>query len=102
MLKAGKTSAGARAVSSHTGSLAGSHSAYQAAFYQSGVIEVQTVSDLFDVSQAFALQHIPKGNRVVILTNSGGPAALASDSLGVNSLQMANLSQIHKESTGIS
>lgn len=93
LLKAGKTSAGARAVSSHTGSLAGLHSAYQAAFFQSGVIEVQTVSDLFDVSQAFALQHIPKGNRVVILTNSGGPAALASDSLGVNGLQMANLSQ---------
>jgi acetyltransferase len=93
LLKAGKTTAGARAVSSHTGSLAGSHSAYQAAFYQSGVIEVQTVSDLFDVSQAFALQHIPKGNRVAILTNSGGPAALASDSMGINGLQMANLSQ---------
>lgn len=93
LLKAGKTSAGARAVSSHTGSLAGSHTAYQAAFNQSGVIEVQSVSDLFDVSQAFALQHLPQGNRVAILTNSGGPAALASDSLGVNGLQMANLAQ---------
>jgi len=92
LLKAGKTSAGARAVSSHTGSLAGTHTAYQAAFSQSGVIEVQTVSDLFDVSQALAIQHLPKGNRVAILTNSGGPAALASDSLGINGLSMANLS----------
>ncbi|PKN87324.1 MAG: acyl-CoA synthetase [Chloroflexi bacterium HGW-Chloroflexi-8] len=92
LLKAGKTSAGARAVSSHTGSLAGLHSAYQAAFIQSGVIEVQSVNDLFDVSQAFALQHLPKGRRVVILTNSGGPAALASDSLATNGLIMADLS----------
>ena len=92
LLKAGRTLAGARAVSSHTGSLAGSHSAYQAAFLQSGVIEVQSVNDLFDVSQAFALQHLPKGNRVVILTNSGGPAALASDSLANNGLKMADLS----------
>lgn len=92
LLKAGRTSAGARAVSSHTGSLAGSHSAYQAAFSQSGVVEVQSVNDLFDVSQAFALQHLPKGERVVIITNSGGPAALASDSLAINGLKMADLS----------
>ncbi len=92
LLKAGRTAAGARAVSSHTGSLAGSHSAYQAAFQQGGVVEVQTVNDLFDVSQAFALQHLPQGKRVAILTNSGGPAALASDSLAVNGLEMADLS----------
>ncbi len=91
MLKAGRTSAGARAVSSHTGSLAGSHAAYQAAFDQSGVIEVQAVSDLFDVSQAFALQKAPQGNKVAILTNSGGPAALLSDSLAMNGFDIANL-----------
>jgi acetyltransferase len=93
LLKAGRTSAGARAVSSHTGSLAGSHAAYQAAFVQSGVVEVQSVNDLFDVSQAFALQPLPKGDRVVILTNAGGPAALASDSLSNNGLRMADLNQ---------
>ncbi len=93
LIKAGKTSAGARAVSSHTGSLAGAHSAYQAAFRQSGVIEVQNLNDLFDVSQALALQPIPQGNRVAILTNSGGPAALASDSLSINGLRMADLSR---------
>ena len=91
LLKAGRTSAGARAVSSHTGSLAGSHAAYQAAFDQSGVVEVQAVNDLFDVSQAFALQKPPKGNRVAILTNSGGPAALLSDSLANNGFTIADL-----------
>ncbi|MDX9848996.1 MAG: acetate--CoA ligase family protein [Anaerolineaceae bacterium] len=91
LLKAGKTSAGARAVSSHTGSLAGSHAAYQAAFVQSGVVEVQTVNDLFEVTQAFALQKPPQGNRVAILTNSGGPAALLSDSLANNGFVMADL-----------
>jgi acetyltransferase len=92
LLKAGKTSAGARAVSSHTGSLAGSHAAYQAAFQQSGVVEVQAVNDLFDVSQALALQNLPRGNRVAILTNSGGPAALLSDSLANNGFSIADLS----------
>lgn len=91
LLKAGRTSAGARAVSSHTGSLAGSHAAYQAAFTQSGVVEVQTVNDLFDVSQALALQELPKGQNVAILTNSGGPAALLSDSLANNGFMMADL-----------
>ncbi len=92
LLKAGRTSAGARAVSSHTGSLAGSHAAYQAAFKQGGVIEVQTVNDLFDVSQAFALQKPPQGKKVVILTNAGGPAALTSDALAMHGLEMADLS----------
>lgn len=92
LLKAGRTSAGARAVSSHTGSLAGSHAAYQAAFQQSGVVEVQAVNDLFDVSQALALQNLPRGNRVAILTNSGGPAALLSDSLANNGFSIADLS----------
>ncbi len=94
LLKAGKTSAGARAVSSHTGSLAGSHAAYQAAFAQSGVVEVQTVNDLFEVAQAFALQKPPQGNRVAILTNSGGPAALLSDSLANNGFVMADLEAV--------
>jgi acetate---CoA ligase (ADP-forming) len=93
LLKAGRTSAGARAVSSHTGSLAGSHAAYQAAFQQSGVIEVDTVADLFDLTLALDTQPPPAGNRVAIITNSGGPAALASDSLANNGMQIANLSE---------
>lgn len=93
LIKAGRTSAGARAVSSHTGSLAGSHSAYQAAFKQSGVIEVNTVAELFDVAMAFDFQPIPAGKRTVIITNSGGPAALASDSLSVNGLTLEDLEE---------
>ncbi len=93
LIKAGRTAAGARAVSSHTGSLAGSHAAYQAAFAQSGIVEVQAVNDLFDVAQAFALQKPPEGNRVAILTNSGGPAALLSDSLANNGFLMADLEE---------
>ena len=93
LLKAGRTQAGARAVSSHTGSLAGSHAAYQAAFAQSGVIEVDNVASLFEVAQALDTQPLPKGKRVAILTNAGGPAALASDSLANHGLQIADLSE---------
>jgi len=92
MLKAGRTSAGARAVSSHTGSLAGSHTAYQAAFDQAGVIEVDSLTDLFDISMGFANQPLPEGPRAAIITNGGGPAALVSDALAMNGLQMADLS----------
>lgn len=91
LLKAGRSSAGARAVSSHTGSLAGSYAAYQAAFEQCGVIEVSNVSELFDVALALDTQPLPAGGRTVIITNAGGPAALASDSLAANGLEMADL-----------
>ncbi|HEX7596608.1 MAG TPA: acetate--CoA ligase family protein, partial [Polyangia bacterium] len=92
LLKAGRTSAGARAVSSHTGSLAGSHAAYQAAFRQCGVIEVDSVAELFDLAVALDFQPLPGGGRTVLLTNAGGPAALASDSLASNGLSIADLS----------
>lgn len=93
LIKAGRSSAGARAVSSHTGSLAGSHAAYQAAFKQAGVIEVQNFSELFDVAQALDTQPLPAGNRAVIMTNAGGPAALASDSLSFNNISLGDLSE---------
>jgi acetyltransferase len=93
LIKAGRTSAGARAVSSHTGSLAGSYTAYQAAFRQAGVIEVQTFAELFDVAFALDTQPIPAGNRAVIITNAGGPAALASDSLSADGISLVDLSE---------
>ncbi|MCB2202386.1 acetate--CoA ligase family protein [bacterium] len=93
LLKAGRTDAGAKAVTSHTGSLAGSYAAYQAAFEQSGVIEVQDLPSLFDVAWALSCQPLPKGNRVAIFTNSGGPAALASDALAVNGFTLAEISK---------
>lgn len=92
MLKAGRTQDGARAVSSHTGSLAGTQAAYQAAFVQSGVIEVETISELLEIAQAFETQPLPAGKRVALVTNGGGPAALVSDSLASQGLTLANLS----------
>jgi len=93
LLKAGQTEAGARAVSSHTGSLAGAYSAYQAAFKQAGVIEVFDIPSLFEVSWALSCQPLPRGNKVAIFTNAGGPAALASDALAVNNFELATLSE---------
>ena len=98
LLKAGLTEAGARAVSSHTGSLAGSFSAYEAAFKQSGVIMVKSASELVNISYALSTQPLPAKNRVAIITNSGGPAALASDSLALGNIQLANLSELTKSS----
>lgn len=79
ILKAGATAAGARAASSHTGSLAGSDHAYSAAFHQSGVIRAETVEDLFDLALAFAYQSVPTGERLLIVTNAGGPGILSAD-----------------------
>lgn len=81
LLKAGRTKAGEVAVSSHTGAMAGSTAAFTAAFQQSGVIEVRSVGNLFDISMALAMQPVPAGDRVFALSNSGGPAALVADHL---------------------
>jgi acetyltransferase len=78
-LYVGGTAAGARASSSHTGSLSGPDLIYNALFRQSGVIRAQTVSELFDWAQALAQQPLPPGNRMAILTNSGGPGASMAD-----------------------
>ena len=91
LLKAGRTEAGAKAVSSHTGSLAGAYAAYQAAFKQAGVIEVDNMAALFDIAWSLSCQTIPHGNQVVIFTNAGGPAALASDALAANGFALAEI-----------
>jgi acetyl coenzyme A synthetase (ADP forming)-like protein len=93
ILKAGRSEAGAKAVSSHTGSLAGSKEAYSAAFKQAGALEVFSVEELLNVSLAFDFLPLPSCNRAAIITNSGGPAALASDSLEDNGLQLAQFSE---------
>jgi len=92
VLKAGRSAEGAKAVSSHTGSLAGSHAAYTAAFTQSGMIEVRTIQDMLNCSMALDWLKPPGGNRAVIVTNSGGPAALASDVFSENNITLAELS----------
>jgi acetyl coenzyme A synthetase (ADP forming)-like protein len=78
-VKAGRTSAGAKAVSSHTGALAGRDLATDLLFEQCGVIRAASVEELFDLAPAFALQPPPAGNRVGIITNAGGPGILATD-----------------------
>ncbi len=78
-LKAGRTLPGARAASSHTGSLAGSDRVYDAIFEQSGVLRVETLEELFDYVKGFSRQPLPAGINVGIVTNSGGPGILATD-----------------------
>jgi len=78
-IKAGTTDAGIKAVSSHTGSLAGSDTAFSAAFRKAGIIRANTLEDLFNLVLAFGSQPIPKGKRILIVTNGGGPGILAAD-----------------------
>jgi len=79
--KAGTTSAGIKAASSHTGSLAGADIAYGAAFLRSGVIRADTFEALMDIASAFAMQPLPRGPRVAIITNAGGPGIMAADAV---------------------
>jgi len=78
-IKAGTTDAGIRAVSSHTGSLAGSDTAFSAAFRKAGIIRANTLEELFNLVLAFSSQPTPRGNRILIVTNGGGPGILAAD-----------------------
>jgi len=79
VMKFGRTGAGTRAASSHTGALAGSHDVYSAAFRQSGVIEVTRTQDLLNVATAFRTQPLPKGRRIAIAGISGGFAVASAD-----------------------
>jgi len=93
ILKAGTTKAGMQAASSHTGVLAGSDTAYGAAFIRSGVVRADTFESLFDYATAFAMQPLPKGNRVLIITNAGGPGTMAADAVEKSGMQVARLAQ---------
>lgn len=88
-VKSGVTQAGSRAVSSHTGSLAGSEQAYSAAFKQAGIIRADTMEALFDYSLAFAYQPLLPGDRIAVITNAGGPGILATDAIERAGLQLA-------------
>lgn len=78
-LKSGRTDMGAKAASSHTGALAGSDAAYDAAFKQSGIIRVSSIDEFFDAAKAFSHCPIPKSPGMAIITNAGGLGVLASD-----------------------
>jgi acetyltransferase len=81
IIKAGRTQAAAKAAASHTGSLAGSDEALDAAFERAGVLRVNSISDLFYMAEVLGKQPRPKGNKLTIITNAGGPGVLATDTL---------------------
>lgn len=93
LVKSGTTAAGSRAISSHTGTLAGSDQAYRAAFEQCGVIRARSVQDLFDYSFAFANQPLPTGNGIALVTNAGGPGIMATDAAERLGLRLAGLTK---------
>jgi acetyl coenzyme A synthetase (ADP forming)-like protein len=88
-IKSGRTAAGARAASSHTGALAGSDEAYDALFAQCGVLRVESLEELFDYALAFASQPLPRGNRVAIVTNAGGLGIMTTDAAVRYGLEIA-------------
>jgi acetyl coenzyme A synthetase (ADP forming)-like protein len=92
-VKAGRTAAGARAASSHTGALAGVDSATDALLAQCGVIRVDSVEELFDMAMAFGRLPVPEGNRVAVVTNAGGPGIIITDACEALGLSVAELSE---------
>ncbi len=89
LMKSGGTQAGAKAASSHTGSLAGSETAYESAFERSGIIRCDSIKQQFDYAQAFANQPLPAGPRVAVVTNAGGPGIMAADAVERKTLTFA-------------
>ncbi len=96
-LKAGTTDVGIRAVSSHTGSLAGSDNAFSAAFKKAGIIRVDTLEDLFNLVLAFEDAPIPKGRKIMIVTNGGGPGILVADACEKLNLELPSLEYESRE-----
>jgi acetyltransferase len=93
VLKAGISREGGRATLSHTGDLAGNDPVFDAAFRRAGVIRVQTIQQLFDCAQALAMKPLPQRNRLAIVTNAGGPAILAIDTLMQRGGVLADLAE---------
>lgn len=92
VVKSGRTEAGARAASSHTGALAGADVTVSAFLEQCGVIRADTIEELFDIARAFDRCPLPAGRRVAILTNAGGPGILATDACVSFGLEVGSLS----------
>ncbi len=82
VLKSGRSAAGAKAAASHTGAMAGEDAVYDAAFKRAGIVRVDTIQELFDCAELMSKQPRPRGPRLAILTNGGGPGVMATDTLG--------------------
>jgi acetate---CoA ligase (ADP-forming) len=96
-LKSGRTAEGARAAASHTGSMAGTDEVYDALMAQAGVLRVDTVQELFDYAMVFANQPMPRGDRVAIVTNAGGPGIMATDACVRQGLELAEFSEATRQ-----
>ena len=91
LLRAGVTKAGIKAASAHTGNLPGDDIAYGAAFKRAGIIRAESFDCLFDYAAALSMQPLPRGNRVAIITNAGGPGVIAADAVEQSGMQVATL-----------
>jgi len=97
-VKSGRTAQGARAVSSHTGALAGADLGVDVLFAQCGVMRTSTIEELYDVAMALSHQPVPRGNRVAVVTNAGGPGILATDAIIASGMELPPLpAKIKKE-----
>ena len=97
VIKSGRSEAGSKAASSHTGSMTGADTTYDVAFEKCGVIRAENAQELFDMAFAFSFMPIPKGNKIVIITNAGGPGILATDEAERNGLKLATISPSFKK-----
>jgi len=97
VLKSGRSAAGAKAVSSHTGSLAGNDAVYQALLMQSGIQRVDSIAELFDYAALYCNQPMPRGNRLAIITNAGGPGIMATDAAERYGLTLATIADATKD-----
>jgi len=91
LIKSGGTSAGAKAASSHTGSLAGGETAYECVFERAGIIRCSSIKQQFGYAQAFAYQPLPAGRSVAVITNAGGAGIMAADAIEQQGLTFAKL-----------
>ena len=93
VVKSGKFSESAKAAASHTGSLSGADDIYDAAFKRAGVVRVSEIADLFNAAEVLGTQPLPKGPKLAIITNAGGPGVMATDALIGLGGQLAKISQ---------
>ena len=93
LLKSGRSAAGAKAASSHTGALAGSDIGFELAFKKAGVIRADTISDLFNYALTFLVAQIPKGDKFAIVTNAGGPGIVTTDAMDKEKLGFAQFTE---------
>ncbi|MCX7611703.1 MAG: CoA-binding protein, partial [Ignavibacterium sp.] len=97
ILKSGRTQSGIKAASSHTGAMATSDKAVDAILNQFGIIRTDNLNDMFNTAKGFEDFPLPKGNKVAVVTNAGGPAILTVDTFEKNNLQLAEISNSTKE-----